>query len=109
MFTLDVNRLIGAVDGCPWGATAGRMERRILVPRRPPAPLYTPEQRRRRDASRWTLVQGVLAPCQFAVFLVSLSLVLRCLATGDGFALAASSVVVKTILLYAIMVTGSIW
>ena len=24
-------------------------------------PLYTPEQRRRRDASRWTLVQGVLA------------------------------------------------
>ena len=109
MFTLDVDRLIGLVDGCPWGATTGRAERRILIPRRPARPLYTPEQRRRRDASRWTLVQGVLAPCQFAVFLVSLGLVLRYLATGEGLALAAGSVVIKTVVLYAIMVTGSIW
>jgi 3-vinyl bacteriochlorophyllide hydratase len=36
-------------------------------------PLYTPEQRARRDATRWTLVQGVLAPLQFLVFLVSLA------------------------------------
>ena len=72
-------------------------------------PLYTAEQRRRRDASRWTLVQGVLAPLQFAVFLVSLCLVLRYLATGDGLALATASVVAKTLVLYAIMVTGSIW
>ena len=41
------------------------------------APLYTPEQRRRRDATPWTLVQGVLAPIQFLVFVVSLALVLR--------------------------------
>jgi 3-vinyl bacteriochlorophyllide hydratase len=72
-------------------------------------PLYTPEERRRRDASRWTLVQGLLAPFQFLVFLVSLGLVLRCLATGEGAAIAAASVVAKTLVLYAIMITGSIW
>jgi len=75
--------------------------------RRPP--LYTAEQRRRRDASRWTFVQGVLAPLQFLVFLASLGLVLRYLATGDGLAVASASVVLKTALLYAIMVTGSLW
>lgn len=72
-------------------------------------PLYDAEQRRRRDATRWTLVQGVLAPLQFAVFLASLWLVLRFLATGDGAAAATASVVVKTLCLYAIMVTGSVW
>ena len=72
-------------------------------------PLYTPDQRRRRDASRWTLVQGVLAPLQFVVFLVSLTLVLRFLVTGEGQAAAVASVVVKTLVLYTIMVTGSIW
>ncbi|MCO4053643.1 MAG: 2-vinyl bacteriochlorophyllide hydratase [Bosea sp.] len=72
-------------------------------------PLYTAEERRRRDASRWTLVQGILAPLQFVVFLVSLGLVLRYLATGEGFAAATASVVVKTLVLYTIMVTGSLW
>jgi 3-vinyl bacteriochlorophyllide hydratase len=72
-------------------------------------PLYTPDERRRRDASVWTLVQGVLAPVQFVVFLVSLVLVLRFLATGEGHAAAQMSVVVKTLTLYTIMVTGSIW
>ena len=47
-------------------------------------PLYTPDQRRRRDSSPWTLVQGVLAPIQFLVFCVSLVLVLRYLITGAG-------------------------
>jgi 3-vinyl bacteriochlorophyllide hydratase len=73
------------------------------------APLYTPEQRRRRDASRWTLIQGVLAPLQFLAFAVSLALVLRFLATGEGYAAATASIVVKTGFLYAIMVTGAIW
>jgi 3-vinyl bacteriochlorophyllide hydratase len=73
------------------------------------APLYTAEQRRRRDATRWTLVQGLLAPFQFLVFLVSLALVLRYLATGAGEAAAVGSIVAKTLILYAIMVTGSIW
>jgi 3-vinyl bacteriochlorophyllide hydratase len=82
---------------------------RTRTARRARAPLYTDEERRRRDATRWTLVQGVLAPVQFLVFLVSLALVLRWLATGDGFAAATASVVLKTLLLYTIMVTGSIW
>ena len=71
--------------------------------------LYTAEQRLRRDSTRWTLVQGVLAPLQFLVFLVSLGLVLRCLATGAGEQAALVSVVVKTALLYLIMITGCIW
>jgi 3-vinyl bacteriochlorophyllide hydratase len=71
--------------------------------------LYTAEERRRRDSSLWTLVQGVLAPLQFLVFLVSLALVLRYLATGEGYAIATASIVLKTLTLYAIMVTGSIW
>ena len=73
------------------------------------AALYTPEQRRRRDASGWTLVQGILAPVQFVVFLVSVGLVLRYLATGAGEAAATVSIVVKTLTLYTIMVTGCIW
>lgn len=77
--------------------------------RQPYRPLYTPEQRRRRDQSRWTLVQGVLAPLQFAVFLVSVVLVIRYLLTGHGLAAASVSVVLKTLCLYAIMVTGSLW
>lgn len=71
--------------------------------------LYTPEQRVRRDATKWTLVQGVLAPIQFLVFLISLALVVHYLATGEGLAVAAASIVVKTLFLYAIMITGSIW
>lgn len=73
------------------------------------APLYTAEERLRRDATVWTLVQGVLAPVQFVVFLASLALVLRYLATGEGLEIASWSTVVKTLVLYAIMVTGSIW
>jgi 3-vinyl bacteriochlorophyllide hydratase len=72
-------------------------------------PLYSPEQRARRDATVWTLVQGILAPIQFLVCLVSLSLVLRYLVTGNGYELATISVVIKTVFLYLIMLTGSIW
>jgi 3-vinyl bacteriochlorophyllide hydratase len=73
------------------------------------AALYTPDQRRRRDSSRWTLVQGILAPLQFLVFLASLALVARFLITGEGLAAATASVVVKTVALYTIMITGSLW
>lgn len=72
-------------------------------------PLYTPEQRARRDATRWTLVQGVLAPVQFVACLISVALVLRFLLSGQGEAAATISIVVKTGLLCAIMITGSIW
>lgn len=72
-------------------------------------PLYTAEERRRRDASPWTLVQGILAPIQFVVFLVSTVLVLTYLASGSGYTAATASIVVKTLILYTIMITGSIW
>lgn len=73
------------------------------------APLYTPAERARRDATRWTLVQGVLAPLQLAVMLASVALVLRYLMSGEGLWAATASVVAKTVVLYAIMVTGAVW
>ncbi len=72
-------------------------------------PLYTSEERARRDATAWTLVQGVLAPVQFLVFLVSVVLVVRYLQTGQGETAATVSIVLKTFLLYTIMITGCIW
>jgi len=72
-------------------------------------PLYTAEQRRVRDASKWTLVQGILAPVQFVIFLISLGLVLRYLATGEGQMEATLSIIIKTLTLYTIMITGAIW
>ena len=71
--------------------------------------LYTREQRARRDATIWTLVQGILAPLQFVVFAISLALVLRYLFTGLGYEITTLSILIKTFLLYTIMVTGAIW
>ncbi|MEL7116542.1 MAG: 2-vinyl bacteriochlorophyllide hydratase [Pseudomonadota bacterium] len=71
--------------------------------------LYTPEERARRDATVWTVVQGVLAPLQFLAFLISLALVIRYLATGAGYEIATASILVKTGFLYVIMITGAIW
>ena len=85
------------------------MRRRFTETDARPAALYTAEERRRRDASPWTFVQGILAPLQFAIFLASLGLIARYLATGEGLALATLSIVAKTLALYAIMITGSIW
>jgi 3-vinyl bacteriochlorophyllide hydratase len=105
-----VQKLLDSIDCSPWGAACGRTmvhSRNVCSQHR--EPLYTPEQRARRDASPWTVVQAILAPLQFAVFLVSLGLVLNYLVTGDGLAAATASIVVKTLLLYTIMVTGSLW
>jgi 3-vinyl bacteriochlorophyllide hydratase len=71
--------------------------------------LYTREERQRRDSSKWTIVQGFLAAFQFLVFGISLILVVRNLLTGDGAFAANASVVFKTLVLYTIMVTGSLW
>lgn len=71
--------------------------------------LYTDAERQRRDASRWTFVQGVLAPLQFVVFIVSVMLVVRYVSYGVGADAASASVVLKTLVLYAIMITGSLW
>ncbi|MGL6209736.1 MAG: 2-vinyl bacteriochlorophyllide hydratase [Paracoccaceae bacterium] len=80
---------------------------RSLPPQR--APLYTPEQRVRRDQTIWTTVQGVLAPLQFLAFAISLVLVLRYLGTGAGYEAATISILIKTGFLYVIMITGAIW
>jgi 3-vinyl bacteriochlorophyllide hydratase len=74
-----------------------------------PQVLYTPAQRARRDATAWTMVQGILAPVQFLIFGISLYLVLNSLQTGHHTDWALASVVIKTLVLYAIMVTGAIW
>ena len=71
--------------------------------------LYNQEERIRRDSTKWTLVQGVLAPLQFVVFLVSLGFVLNYLLYGTYESAASVSVVIKTLILCLIMVTGSIW
>ncbi len=105
-----MNRLLGGADCCPWSAAVGIKE--VHMSQSSPMrgrPLYTADERRRRDASVWTTVQGVLAPVQFLVFLVSLTLVLRYLMTGHGLQAATVSIVIKTLTLYAIMVTGAIW
>jgi 3-vinyl bacteriochlorophyllide hydratase len=72
-------------------------------------PLYSPEERQRRDATVWTLVQGILAPFQFLVLLVSLALIGYAWSTNSLWEWALWSVVVKTLVLYLIMVTGAIW
>lgn len=82
---------------------------RAVRPAERVAPLYTPQQRARRDGTRWTLVQGILAPLQFLVFLVSLVLVLRYVASGAGYEAATVSIILKTAVLLLIMVTGAIW
>ena len=110
MFTTAIGRVIDKLDCCPWGGIVGHTAAsRHTIQQTRKFQLYTPEQRSRRDASRWTMVQGVLAPAQFAVFLVSLCLVARFLVTGEGQAVATASVVFKTGVLYLIMITGSIW
>ncbi len=113
MFTDLLGRMIDQIDGSPWGGATGRHPALVRAQRidalNQRRALYTPDERRRRDATPWTLVQGVLAPFQFVVFLVSLGLVARFLLTGEGEGAATASIVAKTLTLYTIMVTGSIW
>ena len=81
----------------------------VAAARKARTPLYTPEERVRRDKTYWTFVQGLLAPIQFIIFLGSLGFVLRYLLTGEGLQVANNSVVAKTLTLYTIMITGCIW
>ena len=108
MLTSVLGRVVAPFDACPWGGAVGRS---VITKSTPPSNggLYTPAQRKRRDDSPWTIVQAVLAPVQFGVFLISLGLVLRFLATGQGELAATSSIIAKTLILYTIMVTGAVW
>ena len=71
--------------------------------------LYTPSQRIIRDRTVWTKVQAILAPLQFIVCIISLALVVRYLFTSEGYYIATVSIVVKSCLLFLIMITGAIW
>ncbi len=106
-----IDQWLDTIAPSPWpshaGSPIGQGER--TTPARARHPLYSTDERARRDASPWTLVQGVLAPLQFLVFAISIVLVVRFLATGEGYWLATASIVAKTLALYLIMVTGSIW
>ena len=110
-----IDKFIDSVDACPWPTLACRLSNEHVYTSRmksnplPSKALYTPEQRRRRDETVWTLVQGILAPVQFVVFLVSLTLVVNFLLTGEGEGAATASIVAKTLVLYTIMITGCIW
>jgi 3-vinyl bacteriochlorophyllide hydratase len=105
-----VQRLFDAIAPCPWPVSAGsRLDPRSFRRRVARPTLYSREERIRRDRSPWTLVQGILAPVQFLVFAVSLVLVARYLTTGRGYEITTVSIIAKTVALYAIMITGSIW
>ncbi len=97
-----------ATDGSV-AVSAGARERNTARAGKPRVPLYTPEERVRRDQSAWTNVQGLLAPLQLLVMLASVVLVVRYLRTGDGLNAANLSVILKTLFLYVIMITGAIW
>ncbi len=100
---------IDSIAPCPWPSHIGSHIESREKSDAGKAALYTPEERARRDASPWTLVQAILAPLQFVVFAISLGLVIRFLITGHGYELATASILAKTFLLYLIMITGSIW
>lgn len=101
--------MVGFTDGESAVTSAATSDNLQSTDRKPSRPLYTAEERVRRDNSRWTLVQGILAPVQFLIFAVSLYLVLDFLRTGRNHDAAVWSVVIKTLALYTIMVTGAIW
>jgi 3-vinyl bacteriochlorophyllide hydratase len=103
----SLSDLLNTFDNSPWPTTSGRCSG--TVEPRVTSLVYTPEQRRIRNSSPWTMVQGILAPLQFVAFIASTGLVLHYLITGHGYEAATISVVVKTAFLYAIMITGSLW
>jgi len=110
MLTRIVDRLFGTMNCNPWVGHGYSLRRESAPTKRARPPyLYSPAERKRRDATRWTLVQGVLAPIQFLAFLASLMLVLHYLYTGTFLEAATISILIKTTLLITIMVTGAIW
>jgi len=109
MFTRLFDRYLARVNCCPWVGHAYGLQAAPVIKKVHRPYLYSPAERRRRDASGWTIVQGVLAPVQFLVFLCSLGLVLHFLLSGHGLGAATSSILVKTAVLITIMVTGAIW
>lgn len=71
-------------------------------------PRYTPEQLDKRNKSIWTKVQLILAPIQFVVFLIGVALTIYYY-TGviDNFAWVTWAILIKTIFLVVLFVTGA--
>lgn len=109
LFSKVFDGWLDSLAPCPWPAHVGSHLANKHGKESVRQALYTREERIRRDASPWTLVQAILAPLQFVVFAISLVLVVRYLMTGEGYDIATASILAKTFLLYLIMVTGSIW
>jgi 3-vinyl bacteriochlorophyllide hydratase len=109
LFSKMFDGWLDSLAPCPWPAHVGSHLANKHGKESVKQALYTREERIRRDASPWTLVQAILAPLQFVVFAISLVLVVRYLMTGEGYDIATASILAKTFLLYLIMVTGSIW
>ncbi len=109
LFSKMFDGWLDSLAPCPWPAHVGSHLANKHGKESVKQGLYTREERIRRDASPWTLVQAILAPLQFVVFAISLVLVVRYLMTGEGYDIATASILAKTFLLYLIMVTGSIW
>ncbi len=105
-----LDRSIARFVACPWTAHSGTSRKFATIAKaKQQSPLYSMEERRRRDETPWTLVQGILAPFQFIVFLASLWFVTSFMVTGIGYEIATATIVIKTAVLYLIMLTGMIW
>lgn len=72
-------------------------------------PTYTMEQLHKRNTSKWTIVQMVLAPVQLLAFIISVALVIHYLTTGEGYDIATVSILIKIALMWLITITGMIW
>lgn len=70
---------------------------------------YTPEQMERRQNSKWTPVQAILAPLQLLAFVISAGLIIHYLTTGEGYVIATISILVKILMLWLITITGAFW
>lgn len=70
---------------------------------------YTPEQMRRRQQSKWTIVQAILAPLQLLAFIVSVTLIIRYLSTGLDYEITTISILIKIALMWLITITGMFW
>lgn len=54
-------------------------------------------------------MQIILAPIQFVAFVISFALVVRYLATGNGYMAATISVWIKIALIWVLTITGMLW
>jgi 3-vinyl bacteriochlorophyllide hydratase len=70
---------------------------------------YTPEQMQRRQRSKWTLVQAILAPLQLLTFIISVTLIIRYLLTGLDYEITTFSILIKIALMWLITITGMFW